>query len=83
MGKKEAPAKAEDLLSGPAHSISFEDVVKALNTDIESGLTKSEASSRTSKYGENQLDEGPGVQPIKILINQVANGLTLVCMQIW
>ncbi|KAF2003192.1 potassium/sodium eff [Amniculicola lignicola CBS 123094] len=29
-------------------------------------------------YGPNQLDEGPGVRPFRILVHQVANALTLV-----
>jgi magnesium-transporting ATPase (P-type) len=78
MGEKKPQTEADDAFKEPAHSLTFEDVIKLLSTDAENGLSKSEADRRNQTYGENALDEGPGVQPIKILVHQVANALTLV-----
>lgn len=76
MGKQSA--WPEFTLKEPAHSLPFEDVLKGLSSDHQTGLTEAEAQARKAKYGPNQLDEGPGVQPIRILVHQVANALTLV-----
>ena len=77
MGKKEGE-EVKEPLDTPAHSLSFDEVVKALDTDADNGLTKAEAEKRNGVYGDNALEEGPGVQPMKILVHQVANALTLV-----
>lgn len=66
-----------------AHCIPFDDVLHQLSVGQESGLSEYEAKSRKAQYGPNQLDEGPGVQPLRILIHQVANALTLVSSSIW
>jgi magnesium-transporting ATPase (P-type) len=78
MGKKKGDGEVKLALDKPAHSLPFDEVLKLLTTDPESGLSKSEVEKRTSTYGENMLEEGPGVQPMKILVHQVANALTLV-----
>ena len=61
-----------------AHAMSVKDVCAELNTNLDDGLHHSEAKSRTERYGKNELDDGPGVQPLKILAHQVANGMILV-----
>lgn len=66
------------ILSLPAHALSYEAVSEQIGADTENGLTADEATSRLEKYGRNQLDDGPGVQPVKILIHQVANAMMLV-----
>ncbi|KAF2395736.1 sodium transport atpase [Trichodelitschia bisporula] len=79
MGKKSTGTEPLEYdLQEPAHSLSSEDVLQALSTDPESGLTEEAVKTRKSIYGPNQLDEGPGVQPVKILLRQVANAMTLV-----
>ena len=77
MGKKDV-VEVKDALDAPAHSLAFEEVLKQLTSDPQSGLTEAEAERRTTEYGENALEEGGGVQPLQILIHQVANALTLV-----
>lgn len=67
-------------LSGLAHSLEIDDIVRELEADVDSGLTKAEASKRHGEYGPNELDDGPGVQPLKILIRQVANAMMLVLL---
>lgn len=61
-----------------AHALDIDDIVQQLEADIENGLNKAEAAKRVEQYGRNELDDGPGVQPIKILIAQVANAMMLV-----
>jgi len=78
MGKTEEKGPRPYDLDVPAHSLPFEDVLKTMSVSHESGLTEEEAKNRKNIYGPNQLDEGPGVQPFRILVHQVANALTLV-----
>lgn len=65
-------------LSRPAHALTFEDVIEELQADDNAGLTPADASERLQLYGSNDLGEGAGVQPAKILLRQVANAMTLV-----
>ncbi|KAJ9656457.1 P-type ATPase [Neophaeococcomyces mojaviensis] len=65
-------------LSKPAHSLSFEDVLKELGGSGIDGLAAQEAESRLQEFGNNELDNGPGVNPTKILVRQVANAMMLV-----
>lgn len=66
------------ILSRPAHALSYEAVSEEIGADTENGLSAAEATCRLEKYGRNELDDGPGVQPVKILIHQVANAMMLV-----
>ena len=83
--KKEVQAKLDahqsgqsnDPMSGPAHTLSFNDVVDQLKTSAEDGLTPDEAKKRLEQYGKNELDNGPGVNPVRILIRQIANAMML------
>lgn len=65
-------------MSKPAHALKYEEAVSELGANASDGLTSGEASSRLSDYGRNELDNGPGVSPTKILIRQVANAMMLV-----
>lgn len=65
-------------LSKPAHSLQWKEVVQELHTDVDDGLTTDEAKKRLEEYGRNELGDGDGVNPGKILIRQIANAMTLV-----
>jgi len=65
-------------MSKPAHALERHAIVEELNADSEDGLAVAEAKSRLEFYGRNELDDGPGVQPFKILLRQVANAMMLV-----
>ncbi|CAJ2501190.1 Uu.00g040430.m01.CDS01 [Anthostomella pinea] len=65
-------------ISKPAHRLTFEDVVKELGGSGIDGISASDAESRLQEFGPNELDNGPGVNPTKILIKQVANAMMLV-----
>jgi len=78
MGNQEDTGETREALEQPAHSLPFEQVLKLLNADPVQGLSKAELETRRGTYGDNALEEGPGVQPWRILVHQVANALTLV-----
>lgn len=65
-------------LSNLAHCLTYEKLAQELTVNLEDGLTTAEAKARLEEYGKNELDNGPGVQPAKILIHQVANAMILV-----
>lgn len=65
-------------LSRPAHALTHEQVAAELDADVLSGLTSHEAKVRLQQYGPNDLGEEEGVQPLKIIVAQVANAMTMV-----
>jgi hypothetical protein len=72
------PGSGNKPLSRPAHALTFEAVLGELQGDTNAGLTPTDAKERLQTYGSNDLGEGAGVQPAKILLRQVANAMTLV-----
>lgn len=70
--------QANKPLSLPPHALPSDVVCREIGANPEDGLTTLEASSRLEEYGRNELDDGPGVQPVKILIRQIANAMVLV-----
>ncbi|PPJ60270.1 hypothetical protein CBER1_01249 [Cercospora berteroae] len=85
MGQQQNPALEEHVsgqsnqpLSQPAHCLKWKQVAEELNADVDDGLTASEASSRLEQFGKNELGDGKGVNPGKILVRQIANAMTLV-----
>lgn len=65
-------------LSRPAHALTYGNVISELQADDNAGLSLADAQERLQVYGSNDLGEGAGVQPAKILLRQVANAMTLV-----
>ena len=65
-------------LPQPAHALDRETVTKELQADHKNGLSPGFAATRLQELGRNELDHGPGVQPFKILLRQVANAMMLV-----
>ena len=85
MGKKKSmgleghvSGQSNRPLSLPAHSLTLQQAVDELRTDIWSGLDEAEVKRRLEDYGKNELGEVEGVSPLKILIAQAANAMTLV-----
>ncbi|PQE22108.1 potassium sodium efflux P-type ATPase fungal-type protein [Rutstroemia sp. NJR-2017a BBW] len=72
------PGQSNKPMSLPAHALTIEAVRDELEADLEDGLTEAECQRRLEEYGRNELDDGPGVQPVKILIHQIANAMLLV-----
>lgn len=65
-------------LQRPAHALTYQEVADGLHTNILDGLHTSEAANRLATYGKNSFDDGPGVQPVKILVRQICNAMMLV-----
>ncbi|MCJ1246471.1 hypothetical protein MMC30_003679 [Trapelia coarctata] len=74
----QVPGQGNKPLSAPPHALSYDAVSNEIGANVQDGLTTKEAKSRLERYGRNELDDGPGVQPVKILIRQVANAMMLV-----
>jgi P-type Na+/K+ transporter len=85
MGQKPQEALATHVsgqsnkpMSKPAHSLSFDDVLRELGGSGLDGLSESEAAKRGEEYGKNELDNGPGVNPTMMLVGT----LSLLDMQV-
>lgn len=77
---EEVSGQSNKPLSKPAHALEYVQVAHELEANLEDGLTEAEAERRLELYGKNELDEGPGVQPVQILIHQICNAMILVCL---
>ena len=76
--ERHVSGQSNKKLSLPPHSLTLAQVVDELSTDTWSGLDDAEARRRFEDYGANDLGETAGVSPVKILIAQVANAMTMV-----
>ncbi|KAL5000025.1 hypothetical protein BDV10DRAFT_49249 [Aspergillus recurvatus] len=65
------------VLSQPAHTLTYEAVMRELGTGLDEGLSPEQASRRLQEHGPNKLDEGERVSVVKILARQVANAMML------
>ncbi|KAL1903712.1 hypothetical protein Sste5344_010594 [Sporothrix stenoceras] len=72
------PGQSNKPLSQPPHAIEFSEVLAELHVDPITGLGELEAQSRLAEYGPNELEMKKGVQPFKILMEQVLNAMTLI-----
>lgn len=85
MGKQTDATLAEHVsgqsnkpLTSPAHALEWKVVAHELRADIDDGLTSSDASERLNEAGRNELGDANGVNPVKILIRQVANAVSKI-----
>jgi P-type Ca2+ transporter type 2C len=60
------------------HTVSAEDVVKRLDTDVRNGLSDAEAARRLSADGRNELAAAQKISPWRIFLAQFQNILMLV-----
>ncbi|KAF7555453.1 hypothetical protein G7Z17_g2103 [Cylindrodendrum hubeiense] len=65
-------------MTAPAHALTLDQVAEQLQSHTVDGLTTAEATARLEDCGRNEFGEQEGAKPIKILIGQIANALTLV-----
>lgn len=70
--------QANKPLSRPAHALSYDDVTRELKANTSNGLSATDAEQRLGDYGRNELGENEGVQPLKIVVAQIANAMTMV-----
>ncbi|MBI2470113.1 MAG: calcium-translocating P-type ATPase, SERCA-type [Planctomycetes bacterium] len=52
------------------HTLPIDEVIRNLETNIDTGLSHSEAEDKLRKYGHNQLEEKEGVSPIMLFLGQ-------------
>lgn len=78
LPEEHVSGQANKPLSRPAHALSHQAVADEIQANIDDGLSNSEAESRLKEYGPNEFGDTGGVQPVKILLRQVANAMTLV-----
>jgi Ca2+-transporting ATPase len=60
------------------HSLKTEEVVRTLNTDLNTGLLLGEVAARVSKYGFNELSEKARAGFLKMLLGQFNNFLVII-----
>ncbi|KAI0201931.1 potassium/sodium efflux P-type ATPase [Astrocystis sublimbata] len=70
--------QANKPMSYPAHALTYEQVIQELDSDPINGLSSDAAKQRLEELGQNILGESEGVSPLKIIIAQIANAMTLV-----
>lgn len=58
--------------------LSVQETAKALNTDIDKGLTSAQVNELQQKYPKNELDVGEGIPWYKILTKQILNAMIIV-----
>ncbi|KAL5627815.1 hypothetical protein BROUX41_002563 [Berkeleyomyces rouxiae] len=86
MGHQPTPTPAETHVSGqsnvplsrPAHCLAATDVAAELECNTLTGLDPATAARRLDEIGPNDLGDAPGVQPLRIIVAQIANAMTLV-----
>lgn len=80
MGEKTEQAGGQHVqpLSKPAHSLTYDDILRELQVNSEEGLSAAEAKKRLELHGPNELEGGEGVSLAKIVIRQIANAMMLV-----
>ncbi|MHA2248062.1 MAG: cation-translocating P-type ATPase [Candidatus Hodarchaeales archaeon] len=62
------------------HSLSFETIVKDLNTNPENGLSTEEAQKRLLEFGPNEFVSGEKVSPLKMFILQFKDFIVLLLL---
>jgi magnesium-transporting ATPase (P-type) len=65
-----------EVVAGSIHARPREEVCHSLGTHAGLGLSNASGAERLQQHGRNQLKGQGGVNPWKILLRQVANGLT-------
>jgi len=77
-GTDHVSGQSNKPLSRPAHALTYQQLAEEIGADPLSGLSKDEAKKRVEEFGRNELGEAEGVQPLKIVIAQVANAMTMI-----
>ena len=60
------------------HTMSAEDVVRRLDTQIQAGLTSDEAARRLAQYGLNELAEKPRATFLEMVLSQLKNFVVIL-----
>jgi Ca2+-transporting ATPase len=60
------------------HKATVTEVTQALEVDLDNGLNDDEIAHRQAQYGLNELQEGSGVSPLRLLWAQFTNTMVLI-----
>ncbi|KAG7112745.1 Calcium-transporting ATPase 3 like protein, partial [Verticillium longisporum] len=77
LQQEKGPEHQHDALR-PVHCIPIDSLRNTWQTDLENGLSKSEAAARLERDGPNALEGAKGLSVWEILMRQISNSLTLV-----
>lgn len=58
--------------------LSVDETAKALNTDVDKGLTSAQVAQLSQQYPKNELDIGGGIAWYSILTKQILNAMIIV-----
>jgi P-type Na+/K+ transporter len=76
MGKKSA--RAEQSYPKQPFLLSTDEILRHLETNVDSGLTTAQVQQYQEKYGPNRLEGDGGVSWYSILGKQISNAMILV-----
>lgn len=62
------------------HNKNIEEIIAELESDMDSGLSTSEAEKRLKEYGENRLKEGESVTFLQLFFNQFKSILIIILL---
>jgi magnesium-transporting ATPase (P-type) len=68
----------KDIKEDLWHNLSWEEVVKRLNSDSEKGLSGKEVEFRLKRFGKNKLPEKQPLSKIKIFLHQFRGPLIYI-----
>jgi Ca2+-transporting ATPase len=60
------------------HSVSSDEILQKLGTELEKGLTNIEAEKRLQEYGPNQLEEGKRTTFLQMVFRQLNNFVVIL-----
>lgn len=72
--------QANKPMSRPAHALTCEQLIHELDSNALNGLSNNVAKQRLEELGRNELGDSEGVHPWKIIVAQIANAMTMVCL---
>ncbi|OLY84474.1 Calcium-transporting ATPase 3 [Smittium mucronatum] len=71
-------SEVKELEFDSYHTLTVDETVAKLDTNISTGLTASEVEARLLKYGPNELIGESGVSALRVLINQFLNVMVFI-----
>ena len=69
-----------EIIDIKAHSLETKEVIKKMNTSLETGLSDEEVNQRLEKYGLNELKAIKKVSPLEIFFNQFKDFLVYLLL---
>ncbi len=78
MSPIDSEVKQNENLQINWHSLSHEEVIQSLETEIQTGLSSSDVEKRQKQYGLNQLQEAPRPGFIKMVLDQLKGFVIII-----